>query len=185
MNGQKGQDPDREESTEPQAPPKRGRWWLFFAALVLLAAVAGATLRAMNRSEYAFLNDLEPTYAADPGPLNYASPKSPDYRFELYYFRRKDASRVLDAMKHELTKAKGFQYQGGIVGGKTQGVFTKGSPPVVYGAMFVQESLLLDVMWKRKPPPIEPGGVVVIVFRGPSWFEEKWAGLKKFLHLGN
>ena len=169
---------------EDEAPKKR-RWPFVLGCLVVLIVAAASGLKAANRSEYSFLNDFAPTRVVDPGGIVDIPTPMSDYRCEVFYYDRVNASRVLTEMRRRLTQEAGFKVTDGFSGGsKSVSASFMKTRLGTFGAAFTNEQPMLDMLWDSGHiPPIDPGGGVVVVIRGPTWFEEKWAATKKFLHL--
>lgn len=166
---------------EEQTQPKRRRWPIVLGCLLVFIVAMASGLRAANRSEYDFLKDYAPFRVVHPGPLPDEPPGLPDYRCEVLYFDKAAGPKVLAAMRRELTKEKGFQVieSGSQISNDVS--FMKGKLSTM-GAAYTDDPAMLNFLWDTVPK-MRPGEGVVVIIRAPTWFEEKWADLRKFLHL--
>ncbi len=170
-------------STPGEVKSKR-RWWIAPIVGVVLVAAAIAAL-TQNRSEFAFLGTLGPTNVFAPSKLKFAPPPSmPEYRYEILYYDKKTAPKVLEAMTRELTKSKGFTVIGSLLNTSSVVSFVHGTPPYQYGAVYSPYDSYQRSVWDdTELPPVEPGGCMVVIATEPNWWQRKWKELLRFLRL--
>jgi len=193
------------------AVTKAGKARLAIAAIVTVVAGGIATVAALHRSPYAFLDcfhprrvevDVEKLWASLPSRV----PRPAELRKEtLLVFRQSDSAAVLAAMNRELTPGRGFRAEDRYASlrktGSDLGVawqFLQGPPlgpgvtPVAgESALFMsgRGAAVEEVAFEQGSfkvaglPSSESEPCIVILDQRESWIERYLDAVRRFLHL--
>lgn len=184
------------------SPPRR-RFLLWIVGVLVVCAVALASVAAAGRNRYAFLERFHPKHVI----VNYglvfrgtSSRGTAPPNLTMFVFADEDGPKVLEAMKAELTPARGFKSEDYMAtlkkaaGGplptniafQEEWLFEKGRTELV---LFERgrNAAFADNFYRGLPTPtnvgVNPKTCVVLLRRNLSWFERQMMGVRAFMHL--